>query len=587
MEKFLTNFYSESSYDSFIHSAECPYVNVSYISETGEVKYYDVTTDDINQPFEVYKITDEIRIDYERWRESENRWLAHSAKEGIQQHVQENFTDLGSDYVLYIYGPAGLLATIDGTEWQLGTGWNGECYYSSTTVNGEPVAAIYNGDSGNPDFYVYNTDILKPGATWQYGLPYGGTVTRMYVLWNNGSNDHLFNIGFMGTGINPSNYPITIKYRLVDRTGTDPVYGEWASMDAYITNGYIAFDFPFVLEPEHSVQLICKSVGLASIFNPWEDPSNMIKYSGNYMSVIWGDMFPYASLKQLPFSRTEGPIFDSNTLFNKVVDASHLILPTVGISKDEVDNYYEERWANQWYQYFKVPIIKTNYIPDSFFNNTFRYTNIQSVPKIDVETVSQGNTFNGMCSLNISLTNVNPVTGNSPEVDWLGIKNVKYEWSNEGCFYQCFKDCVNLRYAPPMHLESVEHDNWLFYETFSNCQSLIECDWVIPYNNSADGEPVFGRMFENCWHLTSGPTITGYCTEHRDFGSMFYGCTSLAELKFPAMVGTFEFSTSNFAPTGTIYVNDDSVYLDSTSEYYGQSPISGWTVEAWSNYPSN
>lgn len=52
--KYLTKFNTETEYNSFINSNECPYVNVSYIQATDENKYYKEADELMVQPFTMH-----------------------------------------------------------------------------------------------------------------------------------------------------------------------------------------------------------------------------------------------------------------------------------------------------------------------------------------------------------------------------------------------------------------------------------------------------------------------------------------------------------------------------------------------------
>ena len=53
MAKYLTQFNTETEYNEFLNSPECGYVNVSYIHETDENKYYKDTYVQQFKPFTI------------------------------------------------------------------------------------------------------------------------------------------------------------------------------------------------------------------------------------------------------------------------------------------------------------------------------------------------------------------------------------------------------------------------------------------------------------------------------------------------------------------------------------------------------
>lgn len=54
MIKYLTTFNDETEYNEFLSSLDCPYINVSYISQTGENKYYKESSALQLQPFTIH-----------------------------------------------------------------------------------------------------------------------------------------------------------------------------------------------------------------------------------------------------------------------------------------------------------------------------------------------------------------------------------------------------------------------------------------------------------------------------------------------------------------------------------------------------
>lgn len=588
MEKYLTNFYNEASYNSFLVSDECPVVNVSYITETDEVKYYDSVNAALKEPLEAILVSDAYRTEYTRWEDEQNRWLAEGSMRWGQYKIGEYWYLAGNKLKLYIGTVSDGLVEINGTEWTYDNenGWkgSGDYYYSSTLVNGYPVAARYNGDSANPDFYIYDSD--------------EGNISYVYFNFtdpNRSINDPLPNWSIWFIASSTTEQQMTGKYRTVDKTGLTPVYGDWTDFNYSVGDGHFSVDLNIPMEINKGIQLICKSNGIRVI--PESNETNdtradvLIDYSGNYMSVVWGELFPYSNLKNPPYPYHWDGNFNSvigNRFFRTANDCSKMIIPINGVGGE----YFEGKFRNS-YRRYKAPIFLANYVPYKVFNAAYgsdygnQLCSATTLPKLNFKTVSRSNTLNSMFKNNRNITNIDPATGNSPETDWLDIKNISLDYNEDGCFNYVFYNCICLKYAPPMHLEKVDNPRWVFYEAFRGCKSLVECDWEIPIYNDTETDSQFGNMFYNCENLTMGPTIIGECTEYKGFDNMFTGCTSLTEVKFPGMIGPFGFPGVEFAASGTVYVNDNSVYLDQTSEYYGQTPITGWNVEAWSNYPSN
>ena len=66
MIKYLTTFNDETEYNEFLSSLACPYINVSYISQTGENKYYKESSALQLQPFTIHvdELPDNREINY-------------------------------------------------------------------------------------------------------------------------------------------------------------------------------------------------------------------------------------------------------------------------------------------------------------------------------------------------------------------------------------------------------------------------------------------------------------------------------------------------------------------------------------------
>lgn len=111
MEKFLTTFANESLYNDFLTGPDCPYVNVSYIVGTDEVKYFKASDQDYSKPFTIkileldptydpenppyailnaeikdnsYEIPIKIKINNGDWQEYYDRYFCFDINDGLR-----------------------------------------------------------------------------------------------------------------------------------------------------------------------------------------------------------------------------------------------------------------------------------------------------------------------------------------------------------------------------------------------------------------------------------------------------------------------------------------------------------------------
>ena len=94
----------------------------------------------------------------------------------------------------------------------------------------------------------------------------------------------------------------------------------------------------------------------------------------------------------------------------------------------------------------------------------------------------------------------------------------------EKCYYQTFKDCVNLKYAPKLPATTLVEK--CYYEMFMGCTSLIAPP-IISATTLADN--CYTYMFCNCTSLTKGPELPATTLAPSCYYGMFMGA-GLSEL---------------------------------------------------------
>ena len=238
-------------------------------------------------------------------------------------------------------------------------------------------------------------------------------------------------------------------------------------------------------------------------------------------------------------------------------------------------------------------------------------TSLVNMPNIYATAINGRQTFMGMFSNCTSLANVTP----------LHITTM-YCYDNGdgyGAFESMFYGCTSLTVAPSWtsgyevlpyngrYGSSSGFGNRLFKDTFNGCTSLVSCDWKIRCHEEGINTDIAGTLlvdevinstFNGCTSLTTpfelsyGPV---FGPMHLDddrfkltFGDFIRDCSNVTELIFSKWANPINYYIGQPGTTGTIYVADNSVYLDPNyQDYYGQSPISGWTVESINNYPNS
>lgn len=496
--KYLTNFITEAEYDEFLNSNECPYVNVSYIHELDENRYYKEIYAQQFKPFTI-EILAQNENDKLGWMRCGVTW-------------ETNYTYTINRNGVDIY-------TGNGT-----SGWAVE--FRSPTGNfetGDKISIIFSGDT-------------------QHGNE--GQYTRWWRFYTNTDTEYCYV------------YENTLK----------------------------------------------------------------VAVSGNIMS-LYTDDYAYASPKDVNLWGSNTASFKLESFFTNFEDgrqktylksAKNLFLPTRGLTPCIFEHMFTEA------EYLEeAPDILAKYLPGQACSEMFKdCLRLKGMPNIAATKVNARMTFNYMfCRAGNSLgTGVEFLT--TP----LHINNIEGEdgyGNGYGLFEGMFYNCEHLINAPtwnehykytispefPMGVGSFQR---MFYMTFRNCYNLEHCDWNIVLVNPILQQygPEYGltintmvETFTRCDALASAPQfIDGatYGDENYalDIHWFDYGNDSTTPLQ-TMILGTISgpinnISTSELNNVTTVYVADDSVYLDPNSQYYGQTIFSQATAQPISNYtPSN
>ena len=470
MENYITKFNTEAEYNTFKDSPQMPYVNASYIIETGENKFYKEIYAQQQKPFTI-----------------------------------EILSDDGSEHVHGI----GLWQNTSGT-----------CYWA-VIRNNVRYEYSFNYNAGWDQCRLWPSP-YKLGGRFLVG-------DKIEIICKNIPDDEhkpdVIELVFLGPGDWYSNsYPgdLTVK-----------VSGNIMSL---FTNNYV-YATPLGLGMDNGVG------------------------GFRFCTMRW-------------FFNSEDP---NNAASSILVNAEDLFLPSRGLPRYA----FEEMFKNA-IGLVKGPNIYTKNSTEGICRSMFTgCTSLTHMPDIYIENIINGwgeltTMFEGCTSL------VNTTT--------LHFKTIYDTWSDaDGCFVGMFRGCTSLVDAPAWNedYEILNKSGNAFYNMFEGCTSLETCDWNI-YPEDSSISPMFRNTFKDCNALLQGPALnrgTDYIGGIYD--SLYNGTySSLNEFNYGKCAGPIHFNQSSFAASGTIYVADNSVYLDSSSQYYGQTPIQGWTVEAISNYPT-
>ena len=130
------------------------------ISTTNDLDVTTIKTEDIK-----IKKTENARVNYMRWPDTPNRYLAGGALLYNELRIGEEWYTHKNALITFDTQNNGLLSlsfdewtyTEDYPSWIVGAD-SYPVYKTGNQVNGQPVYGVYNPDSGSPDFYVYDAD---------------------------------------------------------------------------------------------------------------------------------------------------------------------------------------------------------------------------------------------------------------------------------------------------------------------------------------------------------------------------------------------------------------------------------------------
>ena len=108
------------------------------------------------------------------------------------------------------------------------------------------------------------------------------------------------------------------------------------------------------------------------------------------------------------------------------------------------------------------------------------------------------------------------------DISKLDLSNLKIKL-NIYCYYQMFKGCINLKFAPKI-LPVIELEFSCYHSMFKGCTSLTSAP-ELPATTLDDG--CYQFMFSGCTSLTSAPKLPATTLAGGCYQFMFSGCTSL------------------------------------------------------------
>lgn len=334
------------------------------------------------------------------------------------------------------------------------------------------------------------------------------------------------------------------------------------------------------------------------------DDDVRLKVSGNFNSLFTSENYQYYVIPDFreDWSYCHNLLCGTN---GHVSDAENLWLPTNCLPRA----VFKELFKDNTYL-TKAPDIDALYLPKEACRAMFwGCTSLVNMPNIAAKSIDSYGTFkdmfNGGCT---ALSNATT----------LHIENIYVSTSSEdnGAFDGMFYGCTSLVTAPAwttgyeVYLSKNGSDSnemlHTFRCTFRDCTSLTTCNWNLRIktthgvNHDWDSNILWDNiieMFYGCtslvtpFSITVGPEFMEYDPYASPFylniSNVFNGCQYITELIFSKVKGRIGCDEGAPSGTGTIYVADDSIYLDPNSEFYGQTPIPGWTVESINNYPNS
>lgn len=174
--KYLTKFNTEAEYNEFLNSSECPYINVSYIQETDENKYYKEADALMIQPFTIHidNITSADPIPmrftvsgengtsgntYIKYKLNNNDWVTNEYDKGI---TVIDLVDSSNNRLYYTAGDTIQIISLNNM-FCIGGPWENQSGMSYS-ISGNVMSTIWGDD------YIYATpDKLPFPVTKKYG----------------------------------------------------------------------------------------------------------------------------------------------------------------------------------------------------------------------------------------------------------------------------------------------------------------------------------------------------------------------------------------------------------------------------------
>lgn len=174
--KYLTKFNTEAEYNEFLNSSECPYINVSYIQETDENKYYKEADALMIQPFTMHidNITSADPIPmrftvsgengtsgntYIKYKLNNNDWVTNEYDKGT---TVIDLVDSSNNRLYYTAGDTIQIISLNNM-FCIGGPWENQSGMSYS-ISGNVMSTIWGDD------YIYATpDKLPFPVTKKYG----------------------------------------------------------------------------------------------------------------------------------------------------------------------------------------------------------------------------------------------------------------------------------------------------------------------------------------------------------------------------------------------------------------------------------
>ena len=149
-------------------------------SQYEEVRHYELNDLHLDKLDVTTVTTEDIKIkkieggavNYTRWTDTPDRYLAEKALYSIEIQAGEKWYTYTNSWLNIDTQNNGLIS-ISYNEWTYTEdipawvhGWMNYAYITSTQVNGHPVYALYNHDSGQPDLFIYDADNYGINSIW-------------------------------------------------------------------------------------------------------------------------------------------------------------------------------------------------------------------------------------------------------------------------------------------------------------------------------------------------------------------------------------------------------------------------------------